>query len=88
MDNFCRVFELPLSYPNGYCFGGGLPVVMMMVDWFYPIPQSEWHNRKPWAEYIPLLRDFLKDKVYVKPGRQYLLVTDFGECMMVTKEEA
>lgn len=23
-NNFCRVFEIPESYPDGYLFGGGL----------------------------------------------------------------
>jgi hypothetical protein len=36
-NNFCRVFQLPNSYPKGYCFGGGLPTVFVMVDWFYPV---------------------------------------------------
>ena len=80
-NNFCRVFELPLDYPKGFCFGGGKPVTFQMVDWFQPIPIEDIseNNVKVWSEYIPLLKDFLKDKNYVKPGRQYLLITDFGE---------
>lgn len=37
-NNFCRVFELPKTYPNSYCFGGGHSVDFQMVDWFNPIP--------------------------------------------------
>lgn len=36
-DNFCRVFELPLEYPRGYCPRDGHPVEIMLVDWFYPV---------------------------------------------------
>lgn len=36
-NNFCRVFRLPKVYPQGYCFGGGLPTTFVMVDWFCPV---------------------------------------------------
>jgi hypothetical protein len=36
-NNFCRVFQLPQSYPKGYCFGDGLPTTFVMVDWFNPV---------------------------------------------------
>lgn len=35
--NFCRVFELPDSYPSEHCFGEGHIVHFRMVDWFKPI---------------------------------------------------
>jgi len=38
-NNFCRVFELPAEFSNGYCFGGGIPTLFKMVDWFNPIPE-------------------------------------------------
>jgi len=86
--NFCRIFELPIGYPEGFCFGGGRPVQFQMVDWFYPIPQEDIpDNIKPWDEYILPLKDWLKDKGYVKPGRQYLLITDFGEAFIFGKEK-
>ena len=37
-NNFCRIFELPETYPKEYCFGGGHPVSFQMVDWFNPVP--------------------------------------------------
>ena len=82
--NFGRVFELPDSYPHGYCFGGGKPIQMLMVDWFNPWPDSLMVENPPetWAEVVEMLRPWLMQKRYVKPGRRYLLVTDFGECMM------
>ena len=37
-NNLCRVFEIPKEFPKGYCFGGGLPVIFLEVDWFWPVP--------------------------------------------------
>ncbi len=84
--NFCRVFELPVHYPEGFCFDGGKPVAMNMVDWFNPWPESIMFPKdkipKNWQECSELLQGFLKDKRYVKTGRQYLLITEFGESML------
>ena len=84
-NNFCRVFELPDEYPKGFLFGGGRPVAFMMVDWFQPIPVEDIYNNeiKKWEEYVPRLRGFLEGKVYRKPGKQYVLLTDFGEAMFL-----
>jgi hypothetical protein len=86
-NNFCRIFELPLEYPEGFCFGGGKPVTFTMVDWFNPIPSTDiWNNTiKPWSEYVPLMLKFLQEKLYVKSGRKYILITDFGESMVFSK---
>lgn len=88
INNFCRVFELPLHYPEGFLFHGGKPVQMLMVDWFNPWPSDVGcfvNNEKPpetWADVVKQLKPWIIQKKYVKPGRQYILVTDFGESMM------
>lgn len=81
--NFCRVFEMPESYPAGFCFSGARPVEVQMVDWFKPIFVDDIDSGefKTWSEYSSFLIDFMKPKSYVKPGRQYVLVTDFGESL-------
>lgn len=83
-NNFGRVFELPESYPSGFCFGGGRPVQMQMVDWFNPWPLDPMNDKSPdtWEEVVAILRPFLMGKKYVKPGRRYILITDFGESLM------
>lgn len=83
--NFCRVFRLPKSYPNGFCFSGGFPVKFVLVDWFYPIPQEDiWNNEiKSWGEYKKTLADFVSRKLYAQEGYQYLLITDFGESIII-----
>ena len=78
--NFCRVFELPDTYPEGYCFGGGKPVTMLMVDWFNPWP--DYPDLKTWDDVTKLLLPFLQKKVYVKPGKRYVLITDFGTSLV------
>lgn len=93
-NNFCRVFELPTEYPKGYCFGGGLPVTMKMVDWFNPWPDPVMFKLAGKPELIPntwedvkaMLIPQLKKKIYVKPGRTYVLITDFGESFIFGKE--
>jgi len=85
-NNFCRVYELPDRYPEGYCFNGGLPVVMKMVDWFNPWPPSTIGGGSWEDDVVPMLKEFLRDKNYVKPGKKYLLVTDFDKSFVFTKE--
>jgi hypothetical protein len=83
-NNFCRVFQLPQKYPEGFCFDGGKPVTMKMVDWFQPIPVTDIINNdvKPWEVYVPQLRKFLGQKRYVLKDCKYLLLTDFDESMV------
>jgi len=87
INNFCRIFELPLDYPEGFCFGGGRPVQFSMVDWFNPIPDEDISGGKikGWDEYVPMLIDFLKDKMYVREGFKYLFVSNFDKAFIFTK---
>lgn len=83
-QNFCRIFELPVKFPTGFCFGGPLPTTFGMVDWFYPVQDED--QEKDWeSEVVPLLREFLSKKQYVRPGRQYLLLTDFGKSFVFSR---
>lgn len=53
-NNFCRVFELPKEYPTGFCFNGGYPGEMLMVDWFNPVgevPQAA-VTKEVWQEKV------------------------------------
>ena len=80
-NNFCRVFELPNSYPSDYCFGGGHPVQMLMVDWFNPV---RLHEGKTWdVKEIAGIKDFVSKKSYIKSGRKYLILTDFNEAIVL-----
>jgi hypothetical protein len=101
-NNFCRVFELPKSYPKGFCFSGGHSVAIQMVDWFYPVPQVNQPavSKEVWrqdvgvieitvvsdAELREKLIPFLQEKLYVKPNREYLVLTDFGAAFTFKKE--
>lgn len=83
--NFCRVFELPNEYPEGFCYNGGKPVMMLMVDWFNPWPDNP--ELKTWDQVKELLLPFLLEKIYVKPGKRYILITDFGKSLVFSKDE-
>lgn len=76
-NNFCRVFELPPRYPHDYCFGSNQPVMMWMVDWFNPWPEHR--ENDTWEEVKAELIPWLQQKRYVERGKQYLVLTDFGE---------
>ena len=93
-DNFCRVFELPSSYPKGFCFDGGIPVTMTMVDWFNPVqglPQPG-VTKKVWEKEVGPIEEqevdgdelsekliaFLRGKNYIKPDATYLVLCTFG----------
>lgn len=85
--NFCRVFELPSTeFPKGFLFGGGKPVPCIMVDWFNPICDDLSGPLKPWDEYVPMLKQFLSDKCYIRPGHRYVLITDFREALVFEKK--
>jgi hypothetical protein len=93
-NNFCRVFELPENYPSDFCFGGGHPVSFQMVDWFNPVPgigqpgisKEEWREKLGEIEVKEITTEELREslipwlleKSYVKPGREYLVLCDFG----------
>jgi len=82
-DNFCRVFEIPLTFDSGFRFGGPAVSQFMLVDWFYPAPPdcSDWNDE--WRE---RLKEFVKEKRYLKPGRRYLILTNFEEAYTFTAE--
>lgn len=80
-QNFCRVFELPRNYPNDFCFGGGHSVLMQMVDWFQPWPDSI----ETWEEVESMLREFVRRKSYAKPDRKYLIITAFDKALIISE---
>lgn len=101
-NNFCRVFRLPLSYPEGFCFGGGRTVNFQMVDWFNPVPDIPQPavSKEVWKEkvgdievkevHLAELQDklipFLQHKMYVKKGYQYIVICNFGASFIFAGE--
>lgn len=97
-NNFCRVFELPETYPKGFCPPGGLPATFQMVDWFSPVPglgvpaisKKAWLEKFGSIEQIEVshnqlqtdLIPFVRKKVYIKPLREYLVICSFGATLM------
>ena len=101
-NNFCRVFELPIRFSSDFCFGEGVPTNFQMVDWFNPVPDigQPAVSKEVWREKVgeievknidgdelaTKLTDWLKMKLYTKPGCTYLVLCDFGLCFTFTKE--
>ena len=99
-NNFCRVFLLPESYPEEFCFGGGHPVNFLMVDWFNPVPDigQPAVSKEVWREKVGEIKiteididelsaaiiPWLKMKQYTHPGRDYLVLCDFGAAFIFT----
>ena len=93
-NNFCRVFQLPNSYPQGFCFHGGLAVNFQMLDWFNPITnlpvpsvsKDTWKKKIGEIETKDIDEDYLQDNIikfimtksYIKKGKKYLVIYDFG----------
>ena len=78
-NNFCRVFELPQEYSEEFCFGGGQPTNFQMVDWFNPVSPVSADSKPIDLDELELtLVPWLRQKKYVKPGRRYLVLYDFG----------
>jgi hypothetical protein len=85
--NFCRVFELPApeEFPEDYCFGGGIPVMIKMVDWFHPVDRGCVTSFGPrtWEEAKKMLPNYIRGKTYFNPARRYLILTDFNETLLI-----
>lgn len=97
-NNFCRVFLLPDQFPTGFCFGGGITTTFTMVDWFNPVPgipapaisKEEW--LKVYDDYKSIEVDhkdlhqdlvtFIAQKTYIIPGKNYLIICDFGAALL------
>lgn len=93
-NNFCRVFEFPEKYPEGYCFDGGIAVKILMVDWFNPVAGVDQPGvtKEVWEREVGEIKTknvsgddvreylipFLQEKSYVLPDRKYLVMCDFG----------
>lgn len=99
-NNFCWVFEIPKSYPEGFLFGGGGPVSFQMVDWFNPVPgiSQPAITKERWKEEVGKIetRDisiddlyeslvpWLREKQYTKSGTDYLVLFNFGAALQFT----
>jgi len=75
-NNFCRIFELPDKLSDEFCFNGGIPILFKMVDWFNPV--SDCPCEITTDSLCGQLEEWLQDKSYVRPGKKYLLISDFG----------
>jgi len=82
-ENFIRIFRLPKEYPSDFCFGGGHPVAMQLVDWFNPIGPNEIPEDIDLEEIRKKIREFVKGKVYYWPRYKYLAITDYEDAFLI-----
>ena len=87
-NNFCRVFMLPSSYPEGYCYAGCPEVSFKMVDWFNPVDMGDMDciilKEVDLEELIEKLRAFVKrHDAYYKKDRKFIVITNFGLSFIV-----
>jgi hypothetical protein len=103
-NNFCRVFELPATFPRDFCFGGGHATNWRMVDWFPPVADVgiAGVDKDTWREEVgeieitettleeltETLVPWLQQKQYVRPGCRYLVLTDFGATLLFEGHQA
>lgn len=81
-NNFCRIYEMPPSHNfEDFCFSGPIPVTFNMIDWFQPLPEPA--KASDWDGWKDTLRKFVQEKKYCLQGRTYLLVTEFGESLII-----
>lgn len=63
---FVRIYRLPEKLTQGYCFGGGVPITFINVDWFETMVEIGQQG----------LIDFVKTKRYYDPTKEYLVLGD------------
>lgn len=86
-NNFCRVFKLPTTYPEEFCFGGGRPVIFIMVDWLNPIQLDLKPEKLVSNSDMVVLRDelkeYIKEKNYYDKASKYLIITDYNDSFLI-----
>jgi len=93
--NFLRIFRLPTQYPSGYCFGGGHPVKIQLVDWYNAVePSKLWETPSieydaasvEYEQFIVKHKQYITQKAYFKETSDYLVITDYGDAFLVNPE--
>lgn len=92
LNNFCRVFELPLVFSGEFCFGGPIPTTFYMVDWFNPVfPPAGIGGDLPESVDYDWIQEntvqFVLKKPYIRLGRKYMILFDFGASVIIGGEK-
>jgi len=95
-NNFIRIFRLPNEFPSDYCFQGGHPVTITLIDWFNPFDQQdfwgdktkEFDSTEEWyLKHLKELADFIKLKKYFNPEYTYMALADYGDAFVINPEK-
>ncbi len=96
VTNFLRIFQLPDSFPEDFCFAGGRPSTFTLVDWFNAFPQEDFWGDKTkefdsadekYRLHIEKLKEYIKGKKYYHPEYTYMVLTDYGDVFLVNPEK-
>ena len=63
---FIRVYRLPEKLTDGFCFGGGVQITFVNVDWFGTMGRTSRGDLEPW----------LRKKTWAKAPGRYLVMSD------------
>lgn len=75
---FVRVYRLPGKLTDGYCFGGGVAISFLNVDWFEAMIEE------PREQLI----EFIKRKRYFLPTARFLVLGDHPNLTFVIEPAA
>lgn len=75
---FVRVYRLPAKLTDGYCFGAGVPIMFLNVDWFEVVI----------AEGRTELERFIRRKRYFATNARYLVLADHPDLTFTIDPEA
>lgn len=86
LNNFCRVLKIPNELSSEFCFAETKPKVeLTMIDWFNPLLKDKNGKLESWERAKPKLKKFVESKKYCVEGSRYLILTDFGESIVIDK---
>jgi hypothetical protein len=71
-----RVYRMPEHLTEGHCFGVGVPISFLNVDWFTHDPEE---GRAP-------LEKFIRTKRYFDPGASFLVIGDHPDLCFVMEK--
>lgn len=77
-DLLIYVYELPEKLTDGYCFGGGKPIVFKNVDWF--------GNGGMTSTSTVEIESFIKQKQYYHKDKKYLVILNNNTTFIISKE--
>jgi hypothetical protein len=82
-NNFCRVFKVPVTIHESFCFAGPIDIKFGLVDWFNPCFLINENEKEVSEESLYNdLKPFIEKKPYYGYGK-LLVLCDFGAAFII-----